>query len=69
VHPTEAELEYRWLLPAQVTTGWLLSECPAYPQVALNSERDYDGGRLVFATEEGLVVPSRFWVERLGFRV
>ena len=28
-------------------------------QVALNSESDYNGGRLVFATQEGLVWPSR----------
>eukprot|EP01046_Picozoa_sp_COSAG06_P001344 COSAG06_NODE_43_length_29826_cov_32.009621_24_plen_468_part_00 len=28
-------------------------------QVPLNSETEYDGGHLVFATEEGLAVPSR----------
>ncbi|KAJ1478580.1 hypothetical protein T484DRAFT_2929878 [Baffinella frigidus] len=28
-------------------------------QVALNDEGDYDGGRLVFATEDGLFWPSR----------
>ncbi|KAJ1490153.1 hypothetical protein T484DRAFT_1778017 [Baffinella frigidus] len=27
--------------------------------VPLNNESDYDGGRLVFATKEGLVWPSR----------
>ena len=28
-------------------------------QVVLNDESEYDGGRLVFATDEGLVCPSR----------
>jgi hypothetical protein len=28
-------------------------------QVALNSDEEYDGGRLVFATSEGFVVPDR----------
>jgi hypothetical protein len=28
-------------------------------QVALNSDEEYDGGRLVFATSEGFVVPAR----------
>ena len=32
---------------------------PRTPQVRLNSESDYDGGQLVFATEEGLVATSR----------
>jgi len=28
-------------------------------QVALNDESEYEGGRLVYATDEGLVCPSR----------
>ena len=28
-------------------------------QVALNDESEYEGGRLVYATDEGLVWPSR----------
>ncbi len=30
-----------------------------YMQVAVNDEREYEGGRLVFATDDGLVWPSR----------
>ena len=30
------------------------------PKVALNGEDDYAGGRLVFATEAGLLLPSRY---------